>query len=202
EAELHNKQYWEALYKLMSSIDKANTQPLISVCDIFNKARKPIAATKRIKGNTPYYGANGIVDYVDGFTHDGHYVSLAEDGAPSLQPYSILRISGKFWANNHIHLIKPKEGVMDFNFLYHYLRSLDFTPLVNNPLSRSKLTTSSLKLIPIPVIPLEEQKRIAHILDTMLELKEAVEREVELRRKQFEYYKYWLLNPDGKLETM
>ncbi|RIY36188.1 restriction endonuclease subunit S [Psittacicella hinzii] len=100
------------------------------------------------------------------------------------------------------NIIKPKDEVMDYNFLYHYLRSINFLPFLNNPFARPRLTAASLKLIPIPVIPLEEQKRIAHIIDTMLELKESVEQEVELRRKQFEYYKYWLLNPDGKLETM
>ncbi|MFC6277137.1 restriction endonuclease subunit S [Psittacicella hinzii] len=101
--------YWGALDKLMDSIKNADSLPLISVCDIFNKYRDPIAATRRVHGNTPYYGANGIIDYVDGFTHDGNFIILAEAGTISVQPYSVLRAYGKFWANNNIQYNKTKR---------------------------------------------------------------------------------------------
>ncbi|MFC6277095.1 restriction endonuclease subunit S, partial [Psittacicella hinzii] len=189
------------LDKFMLPLANLPKQKLESVCEIHSRYRKAVPALSRIKGETPYQGANGIIDYVDGYTHDGKFLLIAQDGSTSLYPYSLRRFSGRFWANDHVHIVKPIEDVLDYNFAYHYLRSLNFTPFVNNP-TRSKLTLPLLKNIPFPVISLDEQKRIAHLLDTMLELKEVVEKEAELRRQQLEYYKYWLLNPDGKLETM
>ena len=73
-------------------------------CAIEDNKRKPIKASERTSGKTPYYGANNIQDYVDGFTHDGEYVLIAEDGSSSLENYSIQYVNGKFWANNHVHV--------------------------------------------------------------------------------------------------
>ena len=62
---------------------------LESCCEIEDNKREPITASKRVKGETPYYGANNIQDYVEGFTHDGEYVLIAEDGSTSLKNYPI-----------------------------------------------------------------------------------------------------------------
>lgn len=51
------------------------------IFEIANRGRKPVKASLRISGDTPYYGANNIQDYVDGFTHNGEYVLIAEDGS-------------------------------------------------------------------------------------------------------------------------
>ncbi|RIY40816.1 restriction endonuclease subunit S, partial [Psittacicella hinzii] len=201
EAKLRNTQYWNALYELMSPLENLDKDVLGNVSISCSKGKKDLPANKRISGNIPYQGANGIVDYIDSYTHEGEYLLIARIGAPSLSPYSIRKYAGRFWATSNVHILKVKE-TYNLQFLFHYLRSLDFTPYINNPNSRTCLNEGSLLSIPVPKISLEEQKRIAHILDTILELKETVEQEVELRRKQFEYYKYWLLNPEGKLETM
>ncbi len=79
-----------------------------SLFEIANNGRKPVKASLRIAGETPYYGANNIQDYVDGYTHDGEYVLIAEDGSASLENYSIQYATGKFWANNHVHVVRGK----------------------------------------------------------------------------------------------
>ena len=90
--------------------------------EIANKGRKPVKASLRVSGNIPYYGANNIQDYVDGYTHDGEYVLIAEDGSASLENYSIQYVRGKFWANNHIHVVRGKDKV-NTRFLYPTLRT-------------------------------------------------------------------------------
>ena len=67
---------------------------VFEIADRFDNLRVPVAANLRISGNTPYYGANGIQDYVEGYTHDGEYILVAEDGASrefrSCKKYRIL----------------------------------------------------------------------------------------------------------------
>lgn len=77
-----------------------------SYFEIANNGRKPVKSSLRTAGETPYYGANNIQDYVEGYTHDGEYVLIAEDGSASLEQYSIQYAKGKFWANNHVHVVR------------------------------------------------------------------------------------------------
>src|SRR5690606_33971602 len=93
--------------------------------EIANSGRKPVKASLRVSGQTPYYGANNIQDYVEGFTHDGEYILIAEDGSKSLENYSIQYATGKFWANNHVHVIRGKNG-LDSRFLFYYLQIVNF----------------------------------------------------------------------------
>ena len=106
--------------------------------EVANSARRPVKASLRVTGDTPYYGANNIQDYVDGHTHDGEYVLIAEDGSASLESYSIQYATGKFWANNHVHVVRGNQW-LNTRFLYHYLRIVDFIPYLPNK-DRSKLT--------------------------------------------------------------
>jgi type I restriction enzyme S subunit len=135
-----------------------------NICEIANNKRKPVKSSLRILGKTPYYGANNIQDYVDGFTHDGNYILVAEDGSASLDNNSIQYTKGKFWANNHIHVIKSANGLVN-RFLFHYLRSMDFRPFLSGG-ERSKLTKTQIIQIQIPIPPLPVQQEIVKILDT------------------------------------
>ena len=74
--------------------------------EIANSGRTPVKASLRVSGKTPYYGANNIQDYVEGYTHDGEFVLIAEDGSASLESYSIQYVDGEFWANNHVHVVR------------------------------------------------------------------------------------------------
>lgn len=86
-------------------------KPLDEVANIVNNARKPVKSSLRVSGNIPYYGANNIQDYVEGYTHEGEFVLIAEDGSASLENYSIQWAVGKFWANNHVHVVDRKSVV-------------------------------------------------------------------------------------------
>ncbi|WP_349572827.1 restriction endonuclease subunit S [Azotobacter salinestris] len=178
--------------------------------EVANAARRPVKASLRASGETPYYGANNIQDYVDGYTHEGEYVLIAEDGSASLENYSVQYATGKFWANNHVHVVRGKQG-LNSKFLYHYLSIVDFTPYLPNK-DRSKLTKGEMIKIPIPIPcpdnpkkSLEIQAEIVRILDAFTELTAELSAELtaELtaRKKQYSHYRDQLLSfEDGKVE--
>lgn len=86
------------------------------LADRYDNLRVPITASERVAGETPYYGANGIQDYVEGFTHNGEFVLVAEDGANDLQNYPVQYVDGKVWINNHAHVLQAKEERVDNKF--------------------------------------------------------------------------------------
>ncbi|WP_278567902.1 restriction endonuclease subunit S [Prevotella histicola] len=174
--------------------------------ELADKKRKAVKSSNRIEGNIPYYGANNIQDYVDDYTHDGTYVLVAEDGTTSVERYSIQWATGKFWANNHVHVLRAIDG-LDNRFLFHYLHIVNFVPFLTGG-GRAKLTKAKLLEIPIPIPypddiekSLAIQRRIVDILDKFTEL----EAELEGRKRQYEYYRNKLLSIDvlskGKLKT-
>ena len=172
--------------------------------EIANTSRRPVKASNRIAGNTPYYGANNIQDYVEGYTHDGTYVLVAEDGTTSVENYSVQWATGKFWANNHVHVLRGIDCV-NSRFLFHYLRIVDFAPFLTGG-GRAKLTKKDLIRVPIPIPPLHVQQEIVRILDKFhtltTSISEELPREIELRKQQYAYYRDQLLSPDkGLSET-
>ncbi|MBN6070398.1 restriction endonuclease subunit S [Aggregatibacter actinomycetemcomitans] len=170
-------------------------KPLEQVIHIANNARKPVKSSLRVAGNIPYYGANNIQDYVEGYTHDGEFVLIAEDGSASLENYSIQWAVGKFWTNNHVHVICSKEELNN-RFLYHYLTNMNFIPFLDGK-ERAKLTKAKLQQIPIPIPPLPVQTEIVRILDTLTALTSEITSELILRQKQYEYYREKLLSFDS-----
>ena len=170
-------------------------KPLDEVANIVNNARKPVKSSLRVSGNIPYYGANNIQDYVEGYTHDGEFVLIAEDGSASLENYSIQWAVGKFWANNHVHVVNGKEKLNN-RFLYHYLTNMNFIPFLAGK-DRAKLTKAKLQQIPIPIPPLSVQTEIVKILDALTALTSELTSELILRRKHYEYYRERLLSFDS-----
>ena len=73
------------------------------VTDRYDNLRIPVAANLRVSGTTPYYGANGIQDYVDGYTHDGEFILVAEDGANDLKNYPVRCVKGQEGAEDEGH---------------------------------------------------------------------------------------------------
>ncbi|MBF1409886.1 MAG: restriction endonuclease subunit S, partial [Prevotella histicola] len=148
--------------------------------ELADKKRKAVKSSNRIEGNIPYYGANNIQDYVDDYTHDGTYVLVAEDGTTSVERYSIQWATGKFWANNHVHVLRAIDG-LDNRFLFHYLHIVNFVPFLTGG-GRAKLTKAKLLEIPIPIPypddiekSLALQRRIVDILDKFTELEAELE---------------------------
>ena len=134
------------------------------VCEILDSKRVPITASNRIPGPYPYYGANGIQDYVADYIFDDELILLAEDGGNfgSKDKPIAYRVSGKCWVNNHAHVLKPKTGY-DIDYVCYSLMYYDVTNLVNGA-TRQKLTQADMREMVIPERPLEEQKHIATLL--------------------------------------
>ena len=126
-------------------------------CEILDSMRIPITASERKSGSYPYYGANGIQDYVADYIFDDELVLLAEDGGnfgSKTKPIAY-RVSGKCWVNNHAHVLKPKK---DFNvdYLCYSLMFYNTDGLVNGA-TRQKLTQATMRQMLIPQRTYQEQ---------------------------------------------
>lgn len=108
----------------------------------YDNLRIPVAATKRISGPTPYYGANGIQDYVSGYTHDGEFILVAEDGANDLNDYPVQYVHGKVWVNNHVHVLQAKVNA-DNKFLKYAISQINIQPFLVGG-SRAKLNAETM----------------------------------------------------------
>ena len=140
-------------------------------CEILDSMRIPITSANREKGLYPYYGANGIQDYVANYIFDDELVLLAEDGGnfgSKVKPIAY-RVSGKCWVNNHAHVLKPKEG-FDVDYLCYSLMFYNVDGLVNGA-TRQKLTQSMMKKMLIPNRSLPEQLIIVEYLNKVIAIK-------------------------------
>ena len=128
--------------------------------------RIPITAKDRIPGDTPYYGANGIQDYVEGYTHEGEFVLVAEDGATDLGNYPVQLISGLSWVNNHAHVIKAIPDLAQNRFIMHLIKSMDIASYLVGG-TRSKLNAEVLMGIELKLPSNSEQIYIGTLLSTL-----------------------------------
>jgi len=147
---------------------------LEDVCEILDSRRVPITASDRIAGPYPYYGANGIQDYVADYIFDDELILLAEDGGNfgSKDKPIAYRVSGKCWINNHAHVLKPKTGY-DVDYVCYSLMYYDVSGLVNGA-TRQKLTQADMRKMTIPERTLGEQRHISSVLgkvDALLSLR-------------------------------
>lgn len=147
------------------------------VCEVLDSKRVPITAANRVSGQYPYYGANGVQDYVADYIFDDELVLLAEDGGNfgSKEKPIAYRVSGKCWVNNHAHVLKPK-AVIDVDYLCYSLMFYDVSGLVNGA-TRQKLTQSDMRKMEIPLRTMVEQKKIVCRLNKLTEL-------ISLRKQQ------------------
>lgn len=131
--------------------------------------RKPIKESERAKmrGIYPYYGASGIVDYVNDYLFDEDLILLGEDGENILSRNTRLafRVKGKIWVNNHAHVLRIRAGY-DINFLTDYLESLDYS-LYNSGTAQPKLNKYTCEKIPVLKPSKYEQHIIAEVLSDM-----------------------------------
>ena len=148
------------------------------VADRFDNLRIPVAANLRVHGTTPYYGANGIQDYVEGFTHDGEFVLVAEDGANDLKNYPVKCVNGRIWVNNHAHVLQGKAGIADNSFLAFAISQSDIESLLVGG-GRAKLNAETLMSIEFRLPCLQEQYRIGEYLTQLDHLITLHQRELE-----------------------
>ena len=165
--------------------------PMISEnCD---RKRKPIKGSKRENGIYPYYGASGIVDYVKDYILDGDYLLISEDGANLVARNTPIAFSieGKNWVNNHAHVVKF-NSLNDQRFVEYYFNSIDLTPWISGG-AQPKLNQENLNKILIPYPSVEKRNIIVDTLKSFEALISNIKQEIELRQKQYEYYRGKLL---------
>lgn len=129
------------------------------VTNRYDNLRVPVSANERISGDTPYYGANGIQDYVDGYTHDGEFILIAEDGASDLKDYPVQYVNGKVWVNNHAHVIQGKKDLINNIFLLFAVKQINIEPFLVGG-GRAKLNSDIMMKLPLYLPTLPEQEVI------------------------------------------
>lgn len=163
------------------------TVRLDQAVEFLDGSRVPLEAAERQqrKGDTPYYGASGVIDWVDGFLFDEELVLLAEDGANILSRSSpiAIRVSGRSWVNNHAHVLRPLPTT-DPDYLASFLETIDYRPY-NTGSAQPKLNKAVCASIPIKLPPLSEQQKIAKILRTWDEAIEHTDNLVRFETQAF-----------------
>ena len=122
----------------------------------YDNLRIPVSANLRIPGSTPYYGANGIQDYVEGYTHEGEFILVAEDGANDLKNYPVKCVKGRIWVNNHAHVLQGKNEIADNRFLAFAISQADIESLLVGG-GRAKLNTETLMGLDL-LLPVKQEQ--------------------------------------------
>lgn len=141
--------------------------PLGALTINYDGKRKPVKESDRKPGPYPYYGASGIVDHVDGYLFDGTYLLIGEDGEnmrTRQTPIAFLA-HGKFWVNNHAHIVTGNH-LADTQFLMYSILNADIHPYLTGAVM-PKLTQGNMNKILLACPPLEIQRSIVSVLGTL-----------------------------------
>jgi len=160
--------------------------------------RRPVTKGNRNAGEYPYYGASGIVDYVDDYIFDGDYLLISEDGANLVARVTPIAfsISGKNWVNNHAHVLKFKS-YYEQRYVEMYLNGINLEKYISGA-AQPKLNQKNLNEIVIPLPRPDKTRYIVNILDKFdklcTDISEGIPAEIEARQKQYEYYRDKMLS--------
>ena len=178
--------------------DDWEQRKLDDVVEFLDTMRKPLEGAKRISGSYPYYGASGIVDYVDGYLFDEELILLSEDGANITErnyPVCFLA-SGKYWVNNHAHVLRTKQG-NENNFICNSLERKDYKQY-NTGMAMPKLNKETCKKIPILCPEFEEQKKIGDYFRSLDHLITLHQRKCEETKSLKKYMLQKMFPENGK----
>ena len=198
ELEARRSQYEHYSRACLAFQDGVEWTTLGDVTENHDRKRRPVTRSDRQGGEYPYYGANGVQDFVDGFIFDGTFLLIGEDGSVKRADGTpVLNWAvGKIWVNNHAHVLTSASERFNLRYLFHYLKTVDISALVSGG-TQPKLNQRNLNQIPVPLVPREEQDRIVEILDRfdalVNDLSVGLPAELVARRKQYEYYRDKLL---------
>ena len=172
------------------------------ICLNHDSKRRPISKGNRIPGNIPYYGANGIQDYVDDYLFNGEYILVGEDGSVITEEGTpiVKWVYGKFWVNNHAHIFSENLNKALLKYVFYILQINKIKDLVRGV--PPKLTKESVLSISLKIPHIKVQEEIVNILDSFTNLIDALNEELSLRQKQFEYYREKLLTFDESVKKI
>ena len=152
------------------------------IAEFFDSMRKPLSSLERtdMERIYPYYGAVSIVDYVDDYIFDGEYLLVSEDGIYVVDENGhplIQHISGKFWANNHAHILKGKAGFNE-DSLYLFLANTNMAPIVTGA-AQPKINQANLKSFPITIPDSETMLKFNNIIQPFFDQRLTNESEIK-----------------------
>ncbi|BDC89139.1 type I restriction endonuclease EcoAI subunit S [Aeromonas caviae] len=149
------------------------------IVEVLDSMRRPITKHARSNGTYPYYGASGIVDYIDDFIFDEPLVLVGEDGAKwGKGERTAFSIDGKSWVNNHAHVIRPEKAVIVDEYLVYFLTACDLNKFITG-ITVPKLNQARLVSIPLAIPSIEEQHRIVAKVDELMALCDQLEQRSE-----------------------
>ncbi|WP_275400675.1 restriction endonuclease subunit S [Enterococcus faecium] len=162
--------------------DDWEERKLGELTESFDGKRVPIDSDLRISGKYPYYGATGIIDYVDDYIFNGEYVLLAEDGANIImRNYPVAYLTqGKFWLNNHAHIMRMRNG--SNYFLVQVLEKIDYKKY-NTGTAQPKLNSKIVKNIELKIPHIEEQQQIGNFFKQLDDTIALHQRKLDLLKK-------------------
>jgi type I restriction enzyme, S subunit len=172
-------------------------RPLGELVENFDSIRVPVKENERVKGTYPYYGASGIVDYVDKYLFDGEYLLIAEDGEnlrTRNTPIAFMA-TGQFWVNNHAHIVRG-NGEADTRYLMYALAATDISGYLTGS-TMPKLTQGNMNRVPLIAPPFPDQQAIACILgalDDKIELNRQMNQTLEAMARAI--FKSWFVDFD------
>lgn len=166
--------------------------------------RIPIKEDKRVKNDNgyPYYGASGIVDYVDDYIFDGEYLLISEDGANLVArktPIAFIA-NGKFWVNNHAHIVHAIDNITSNKFLEYFFASANISSYITGA-AQPKLSQKKLFEIPIIIPPLNIQTEVVAHLDAVRDKSERLIAKLKTQRDELIALKASLLERAFKGEV-
>ena len=192
-----NKMTKQPSYRFAGYTESWVEKKLGEVADRYDNLRVPVSANERISGSTPYYGANGIQDYVDGYTHDGEFILIAEDGASDLKDYPVQYVNGKVWVNNHAHVIRGKHNLIKNLFLLFAVKRINIEPFLVGG-GRAKLNSDVMMKLPLRLPSLSEQTAIGSFFQDIDQLISLQQRKLEVLKEQKKTYLKLLFPAKGQ----
>ena len=167
------------------------------VIELYDHERIPLSTQQRSQrqGEYPYYGASGIIDYIDDYIFDGKFLLISEDGANLVERKTPIAFfaSGKFWVNNHAHVVRGIPGVADDYFLMSYIQSANISGYITGT-AQPKLSQRNLKAIRLVLPAFATQRKTAAVLSTYDDLIENNTRRIKILEEMAQaIYREWFV---------
>jgi type I restriction enzyme S subunit len=174
---IETKNFWKVLSRIARGT-VYSTKTIAEMVEFLDGQRIPLSSAQRTdrEGEYPYYGASGIIDWVDDYIFDETLLLLSEDGANLINrstPIAFIA-TGKYWVNNHAHVLRPRPEIADIKFLEYALSDYNVS-VFNFASAQPKLNQKNAAKIAFPVPPLDAQRRIVAYLDGLKSKAEELE---------------------------
>ena len=173
------KGYTQDINLMINSLETNKKVFISEISENLDNKRKPVTAGNRTNGMYPYYGASGIVDYVDDYLLDDIVLLISEDGAnlkSRVTPIAFTA-SGKIWVNNHAHILKFND-IYTHKLVELYLNRIDLSPYITGQ-AQPKLNQKNLNQIQIPLPLLQDQQQIVKQIEEIENKIQNIEKELE-----------------------